>query len=538
LDSLQKPGAFARIAEHGRLLREGAAAGRSAVLRVVLAGALIGGPVALGFGVLLVAKAECRRVGNEAQVLIADVRAREAEVSGILDSLDRLQAPPCSPADLANLRTLVIGSTIVQDIMRRDHGRLACSAVYGVADIVIPALDKPGFMLNQAQTIWRYAQLPAVPDHGFIIVGHGDAFVLVRPSLVPPTLAPGFYGLSRFFINGSSRRLLWFAGEPVDVPAALLTEGNQFWHRGSYVAVACATDRMMCLVVQAPWAAMLRRNAAPFEIFTFAGGLTGSAVSLTIMAWLRQRRSLLRRLQRALGRGELVMRYQPILDAETQHVVGAEALMRWPVKTGAAIGPDEFIPLAEDGGMIGELTCFAIRRVGEDLGDLLRANPSFTVSINIVADDLNDARFHAALALHIAGAGVSPSQVALELTERRSAEVEAANAVINQLRRTGYKIYIDDFGTGFSSLTYLSDLSIDAIKLDRSFTGAVNTAVVRARLVPPILDMARDIGVRVIVEGVETDYQAAYFRNYGVVWMQGWLFGQALEAGELLRTLS
>jgi sensor c-di-GMP phosphodiesterase-like protein len=511
--------------------------GRRTLMRVVIAGAVMGAPLAVTFGIFLVARSERDRVRYEAQSLIGSVRVREAEVDGILHDLDRLRAAPCSANDLAKLRTMVIGSTIIQDIIRHDHGRLACSALFGVADLSIPDLATPGFVLNAEQTIWRYAKLPAVPGHSFIIVGHRDAFVVVRPSPTPPDLAPASLSLSRFFVNRSSGQIAWFAGKPVQAPAAMLQDGSNFWNKGNYVAVACSADRMMCLALQASWSAMLQKYAMPFEIFALAGGLTGSAASLIVVMWLYQRRSIQRRLQLALRKNELVLHYQPILDARTGHVVGAEALMRWPVKAGAAIGPDEFIPAAERGGLIGDLTCFAIRRVGEELGPLLRMNQHFTVSVNIVADDLDDQRFHAALEKHILGSGIPPPQIALELTERRSAEVEAANAMIHRLRKAGYKIYIDDFGTGFSSLSYLSDLSVDAIKLDKSFTGAVNTGAVRARLVPPILEMAKDIGVPVIVEGVETDCQADYFRNYGVACMQGWLFGQPVEAAELVHSL-
>ncbi len=527
--------AVSRMAERGRRLRDSVEAGRGALMRVILAGAVVGAPLAVGVGIFVVAKAEKARVAFGAQAMITALRAREAEVTGVLASLDQWNAEPCSAPDLTKLRAIIIGSTIIQDIVRRDHGRLVCSALYGVADIRIPALAAPGFVLNPEQTIWRNVELPGAPGHTFIVIGHRDAFVIVRPSPMPPDRAPGYFRISRFFINRASRHLEWFAGKPVDLPAESLEDGREFWHEGSYVAVACATDRMMCLVLQAPWSAMLRRNATPFEIFCLAGALTGSAGSLGLLMWLHRRRSILHRLHRALRDGTLVMHYQPILNVETQQVVAAEALMRWPAKTGEAIGPDEFIPVAEEGGLIGDLTCFAIRRVSEELGPLLRRNPHFTVSVNIVADDLDDARFHAALDWHIARAGIPPSQIALELTERRSSEVKAANAVITRLRQAGYKIYIDDFGTGFSSLTYLSDLSVDAIKLDKSFTSTVNTEVVRARLVPPILDMAKDIGVKVIVEGVETEYQAAYFRSYGIRCMQGWLFGRPVEAGELLK---
>jgi len=527
--------AWIRQAERRRARRTNALASQGKLMRVVVAGAIIGSPLTLGFGFVIVLKAEKEWVRSEAQGMIESVRTREAEVTGVLDALDRLHTAPCSPSDLASLRAIVLGSTIIHDIVRRDHGRLACSAMYGVTDINLPALAQPGVALTPDQTIWRNADLPVVPGHKVTIVGHNTAFVIVRPSSTPPEFAPDYLSLSRFFISKSRGKIYWFAGKPVNVRPDLLQEGSSFWHNGSYAAVACATDRMMCIVVKAQWSAILRKNKAPFEVFGLAGGLTGSASSLVLLSWLHKRRTILHRLRRSLQGGELVMHYQPIFDARLNQVVGAEALMRWPVNTGQAIGPDEFIPIAEEAGMIGELTCFAIQRVGEDLGPMLRLRPYFLVSINIAADDLADERFHAALETHILGAGILPSQIALELTERRAADVEPVSAVIRQLRRTGYKIYIDDFGTGFSSLTYLSDLTIDAIKIDRSFTSAVNTDAVRARLVPPILEMAKDIGVPVIAEGVETEIEAAYFRNHGVTRMQGRLFSRPVEAGDLLK---
>jgi sensor c-di-GMP phosphodiesterase-like protein len=530
-------GTLSRLAGRTRMLRDQVSLSHRKMMRIVIAGAVGGGLLALSFGVSVVERSEEDGVRREALALISAVRAREAEVSGVLVALDRLQNSPCSIADLTKLRAIVLGSTIILDIVRRDHGRLACSAVYGNTDIAIPALAQPGVRLSSDQTIWRYANLPSVPGHKFIIVGHNEAFVIVRPSGTPPDFAPEHLNLSRFFVDSSSGQISWFAGKPVSVPSALLKDGSRFWHAGSYVTVACATDRMMCLALQAPWLAMFKRNAAPFEFFVLAGGLTGSAASLSILTWLGQRRSIQYRLRKAVQDGELVLHYQPIFDVRIGEIVAAEALMRWPVGTGVCIGPDEFIPIAEESGMIGDITCLAIRRVSEELGAMLRLRPSFLVSINIAADDFGDKRFHAALAKYIVAAGISPSQIALELTERRSAEVEAASTAIRHLRRAGYKIYIDDFGTGYSSLTYLSDLTIDAIKLDRSFTSTVNTGVARARLVTPILEMAKDTGVPVIVEGVETSYQETYFRERGVLRMQGTLFGKPVEAARLMTSI-
>jgi sensor c-di-GMP phosphodiesterase-like protein len=226
--------------------------------------------------------------------------------------------------------------------------------------------------------------------------------------------------------------------------------------------------------------------------------------------------------------------YQAVYDAASGKIVAAEALMRWSIGKGASIGPDQFIPAAEEGGLVGELTRFALETVGRDFQGMLKAKPEFRISVNIVSDDLDDPLFHEALATHIQARGISPTQIALELTERRAAQVEAAAVILESLRKIGYKIFLDDFGTGYSSISYLSSLSIDAIKLDRSFTNTVDSGSTRARLVPPILEMAKEVGVPVIVEGVETDSQARFFISHQVTLMQGWLFGHPVSGRELI----
>jgi sensor c-di-GMP phosphodiesterase-like protein len=241
------------------------------------------------------------------------------------------------------------------------------------------------------------------------------------------------------------------------------------------------------------------------------------------------------RLKRAIRQDGLIMLYEPVVNTASGEVVGAEALIRWPVQPSGQVKPNDFIPVAEAVGLIGDLTCFAIRSVSREFGDFLRFHRGFTVSINIVASDLYDKSFHETLYAHIESQDIPPSQIALELSERRAVQVEAADSVIRQLRRVGYKVYIDDFGTGYSSLGYLSDLPIDAIKLDKSLTADVGARTGRAGIVRSIIEKAQDHGVEVIIKGVKTDAQAGLFRGYGACEMQGCFFGQAGPAIDIMR---
>jgi sensor c-di-GMP phosphodiesterase-like protein len=137
------------------------------------------------------------------------------------------------------------------------------------------------------------------------------------------------------------------------------------------------------------------------------------------------------------------------------------------------------------------------------------------------------------LAQSLDQASVSTESVVIEITESSTALYKAAVETIHQLRRRGHNIHIDDFGTGYSSLSYLHDLSVDAIKIDRSFTQAIGTQAVTVAILPQILEMAKALNLQVIVEGIETNLQATYFSAVALPTLgQGWLFGRPVTADE------
>jgi sensor c-di-GMP phosphodiesterase-like protein len=135
-------------------------------------------------------------------------------------------------------------------------------------------------------------------------------------------------------------------------------------------------------------------------------------------------------------------------------------------------------------------------------------------------------------------AGIRPSAIGLELTERSTADPVMATEALARLKQAGFLVYIDDFGTGYSSLAYLHRLAVNFIKIDRVFTQTIGTGSVTASVVPQILDLARTLNLQVVVEGIETEEQAAYFCNeFPGARAQGWLFGRAVAAENLRRMI-
>jgi sensor c-di-GMP phosphodiesterase-like protein len=264
------------------------------------------------------------------------------------------------------------------------------------------------------------------------------------------------------------------------------------------------------------------------------GAVLGIVLSGGVMVMNRRRRSLGNQLRRALRKKALWVLYQPVVDLETGRMVGCEALVRWNDENGMPVRPDIFVGIAEEQGFVGEITRFMLERVVQEIGDLLKANPWFRVSVNLSAMDLTDDMFLPMLERLLRAREVAPSSIGLELTERSTADREHVVKVIHDLRERGHVVYIDDFGTGYSSLAYLSELSVDVLKVDQAFTKTIGTDSVTAAIVPQILEMAKALGLKVVVEGVEEQAQADYLaERWSGIQVQGWLFGRPMPSGEL-----
>jgi sensor c-di-GMP phosphodiesterase-like protein len=179
-----------------------------------------------------------------------------------------------------------------------------------------------------------------------------------------------------------------------------------------------------------------------------------------------------------------------------------------------------------------------LRLIVAEMGEYLRAHPGFRINVNIAAADLADPQFLPMLEKTLRRHGVASTSINLELTERSTADHHLTVASIGKLRSRGHEFYIDDFGTGYSTLSYLNELAVDAIKIDRAFTDAVGTGSLTAAIVPQILAMAEALHIKVVVEGVERAEQSQYFANLNQgILAQGWHFGEPVPAEELLALL-
>ena len=239
-------------------------------------------------------------------------------------------------------------------------------------------------------------------------------------------------------------------------------------------------------------------------------------------------------LRAAVVRGELAVYYQPIVSLEHMHVTGFEALMRWFHPVRGLIGPDDFIPLAEECGTIGPLTWWIMREACRQMRiwqDSDPAHKELSVSVNVSNRLFTEPGFAARTAAILEETGLAPAKLHLEITESVLFEHEAeALRELSTVQELGVKLHLDDFGTGYSSISYLNLFAYDTLKIDRSFIAASSNTQRDERLVDALVNLGRVLDMSVIAEGVETIEQAQKLRELKCGMAQGFWFSKPLPS--------
>jgi EAL domain-containing protein (putative c-di-GMP-specific phosphodiesterase class I) len=233
-------------------------------------------------------------------------------------------------------------------------------------------------------------------------------------------------------------------------------------------------------------------------------------------------------LQEALRSSEFLLNYQPIVDLRTGQTVGFEALLRWDSKKRGRVRTDLFIDIAEESSLIIPISAFVFERAFNDLNILKNSmkQKDLYMSVNVSARHFSDPNFVIDLENVRKKSGVQPSSIKLEITERVLMEGALAIDTINAVRALGYKVSLDDFGTGYSSFAYLAKMSLDTIKVDRSFVSDLGKKPRSQAVVTAIISLAKSLGLELVAEGIEQKEEQFILQGMGCTIGQGYLFGR------------
>ena len=329
----------------------------------------------------------------------------------------------------------------------------------------------------------------------------GDEFVVVLPDCADPTIPVAV-----------AERVMRAMSEPFELGGHMLHMGVSLG-----VAIATAADRTTDDVVRNADVAMyLAKTAGKGRIEVFEPSMQADA---SIRLQLRTD------LAAAIQAGDLRLHFQPVVDLRTDRTVGFEALVRW-LRDGRLIAPGEFIPMAESTGLIGPLTDWVMDEACQTAAGWGGANTRPWVSINLSSSQLIRADLASRLHRTLDRTGLAPSRLILEITESSLLDIELARPAIGRLHALGLQVAIDDFGVGYSGLSYLAHLPIDIVKIDRSFVAALRQTGPDAAIASAIIALAQRLSLITIGEGIETLAQRDRLTSLGCDLGQGFYLGR------------
>jgi diguanylate cyclase (GGDEF)-like protein len=246
-------------------------------------------------------------------------------------------------------------------------------------------------------------------------------------------------------------------------------------------------------------------------------------------------------LQRAVERGEFVLQYQPSITLESGRISGVEALLRWRHPVRGLLAPAEFVPVAEETGLILPIGRWVLREAciqARRWQQAFPSDPPFTMAVNISARQVHQPGLLGVVAEALSESGIDPNTLVLEITESlMMQDADLAIARLNELKQLGVRLAIDDFGTGYSSLSYLRRFPVDILKIDKSFVDGVSHKGKEQELAQSIIELGQTLHLEIVAEGVEHAEQLGWLQSRHCDLGQGFLFSEPIDAGDLTRML-
>lgn len=460
---------------------------------------------------------------------------------GAFEALERrASAQPCSAENLALMKRLSYGTDLVVDVGYIHNNRLMCSAYGSYGDGI--ALPAPDYISPSGAEIRQNIKLPFTEGDAYFTTtrqSSGYTAILLKDwssenfaDLPVKDIALGTF-------NAETQKILFARGtlDPKWI-GQLQTQEETTVYDGEHIVAFKRSpfNYVGFAVIPAQGLAQLWRAKA---MTTVPIGLAMGLALSYLLYWLNKRQhSIHAMLKVALKNNEFFMVYQPVVELRTGRWVGVEALIRWKRNNGEFVPPDVFIPVAEQCGLITEVTEKVITMVMRDTRELLVQQPGWHVAVNFSGEDLKNAASQHRIAEQMRAHGFNATHLIAEITERVFVDAEEARARLQALRSMGVAIAIDDFGTGYSSLAYLTQLELDYLKIDKTFVDTIGTEAVTSEVVGHIIALAKSLNLQMIAEGVETQQQADFLRERDVQFAQGWLFAKPMPIAELLTRLA
>lgn len=465
------------------------------------------------------------------QSIIQDLNVSADQAFTSLALLNKSNFKQCSREHLLIMRKLQFESNDIKDIGFFVNNQVLCTTGAGVLDT--PILEVHSGYVFEGHVFWFNQELKTFDNmvKGVIVRSENYNVVLsFRTLLVEHNLFSNYEVVARF--EQRNRHLFGSRG----------LFRNDVLHQHQFIKVGlfshrielCGPKGFLCVAVQQDNFTEYQKSPLVFILFLII--ILSGFTSLHIFGYIdRYLNSKKRRLRKGLESNKFSAFYQPIINLQTEQVVGCELLARFHDSKGV-LPPTTFIPIMAQMDLSWPLTEYLVKRAINDLNQLEKMDNSLYLSINIYPKDINNG--NVLKIIEVLKQAPKHLRIGFEITEDEELDFTKANIVLAKLHQAGVKISIDDFGTGYSNMAQLKSFNIDSLKIDKSFVDEVESGSIRSTLIPNIVSIAHKLDAQIIAEGVENILQVQELLKMDIQYGQGWLYSKALNAEEFKKYLN
>ncbi|NQD36734.1 EAL domain-containing protein [Permianibacter sp. IMCC34836] len=509
---------------------------------LALAVGLVATTIPLAVSVYLANRQSVEDEQQRALAIANEVRRRSDNVAEqIYAALAHLkQVDPdhsCSPASLAAMQAIDLGASYLQLVGHISDNHLRCSS-QGLHEKGI-YLGPPDYVSGKGYSIRRSVELvPGSGRHFFVSEVNGFAALVHRDLAIDVFASEADIGVG--LVGYTSRQLVANRGDfSAEWLAHMPAQGSTHFFDGKHtIAMVRSTVGDFVAYASIP-AQHLHGRMWELALWSLPLGLVvGVLLTVLILRTARAQSSMKAQLQTALARNELFLQYKPLFELATGRCCGVEAVVRWRRRDGAIVRPGLFLPVAESVGLMPAITERVLNLIGHDLRRLLQQRPEFWVAVNVSAIDIENPALPAQLQQLTAKLGLPPAQLLVEITERGFLHAEQVQPQVAAIRAVGCRVAVNDFGTGFSTLSHLERFTLDFLKIDRAFVSTVGTDAATSQVVQHIIAIGKALQLEMIAEGIDSQSQLEQMQRAGVRYAQGQWFGQPMTAADLAQQLN
>ncbi len=519
------------------LLREVRVTPRRKLLLAIAAGVVLAGPPVAGFNLWLndlVERQGQAALDQEAQRSLALAEGRISQAVAALEGLAARGIESCRSANLEALRQATFATTPVKEhsVVAAD-GRVLCSDS-GALGSELRKLVSSERLRPNSDILLEIVRIGERPEHWVRLRKPGSGAASGLAATIPSEL----FNAS---VPGREQRLAAHTRMTTRSGTLIVESGP------GPQGAANADDRVGGMRESSQYAlsfsASLPRESVVLSqgdlraLGTAASGMLAILIlTLSLLMPKRTRDNPVMELERALKAGEFVPYYQPIVDIVSGRLRGAEVLIRWRKPDGTIVSPASFVPLAESSGLIIEMTRVLMARVCREAGAEIGKRPHSKIGFNLTARHFSNEEIVTDVRRIFSRSPVRLSQVCLEVTERQPLEnLTETRRVVAALQELGVRVAIDDVGTGHSGLSYMLKLGVDIIKIDKMFIDALGSDRNSNTIIETLIDLAQNMRMEIIAEGVESFEQVVHLRELGIRSAQGYVFAPPLPGSAFLQ---